>query len=204
MYLKPLLSSLLLLLAGYTASADLALTLTPSVKSGVGTNEVVFAGILTNRNTTGNLFLNNIGVSFNSGGTNFAAETNVFFANVPGILLPGEAYNDVVFAVSLSPSTPSGNYSGTVTISGGTDIFGVNALASQTFQITLLLTLAISRSGANVVLSWPAGNYVLQKNADLQTTNWITVTNAPTLVNGQNQLVLPPSAGNGFFRLRVN
>ena len=204
MYLKPLLSVLVLLLAGLPASADLALTLTPSVKSGLGTNEVAFAGILTNRNTTGNLFLNNIGVSFNSGGTNFGAETNVFFANVPGILLPGETYNDVVFAVSLSPATPPGNYSGTVTISGGTDIFGVTALASQTFQITLLPTLAISLAGTNKVLSWSAGNYVLQENSDLQTTNWVTVTNAPTLVNGQNQLMLPPSAGNGFYRLRLN
>jgi hypothetical protein len=199
-----LLSLLVLLLATFSAPADLALTLLPSSKSGVGTNEVVFAGILTNRNATGNLFLNNIALSLNGAPAGyFTAETNVFFGNVPGILLPGEAYNDVVFAVALTAATAPGNYSGTVTISGGTNIFATASLATQTFQISLLPALAITRSGANIVLSWPTSqwNFLPQQNADLRTTNWTTMTNSPTVQNGQNMLTLLPSVGNRFYRL---
>src|SRR2546421_1963342 len=139
-----------LLLCLGSARADLALTLAPSAKSGLGTNYVAFIGVLTNRNTTGNLFLNNIALSFDGGGANYlTADTNAFFGNVPGLLLPGESYNDIVFAVSLKPATPPTNYSGTVTIRGGTDIFATTDLASQTFQIFFLPSLTIARSGTN-------------------------------------------------------
>ena len=203
-FLRSLLSLSLLLLAAFSASADLALTLLPSSQSAFGTNEVDFAGILTNGNITGNLFLNNIVLSFNGAPAGyFAADTNVFFDNVPGILLPGETYNDVVFAVALTAATQPGNYSGTVTISGGTNIFATTSLATQTFQISLLPALAITRSGVNIVLSWPTSqwNFVPQQNADLRTTNWITLTNAPTIQNGQNRLALPHSGANQFYRL---
>jgi hypothetical protein len=199
-----LLSLLVFLLATFSASADLALTLLPSSKSGVGTNEVAFAGILTNRNITGNLFLNNIALSFNGAPAGyFAADTNVFFGNVPGILLPGDTYNDVVFAVALTAATQPGNYSGTVTISGGADIFATTGLATQTFQISLLPALAITRSNSNIVLSWPTSqwNFVPQQNADLRTINWTTLTNAPTVQNAQKILTLPASAGSRFYRL---
>jgi len=42
---------------------------------------------------------------------------------------------------------------------------------------------------------------VLQQNSDLGTTNWVNVTNAANFVGGQNQVLIPPLAGNGFFRL---
>src|ERR1700704_5843166 len=107
MHLKSFLSVLALLLAVLSAQADLTLTLLPSVQSSVGSNEVAFTGVMTNNNVTGNLFLNNIQLSFNGTATNYlAAKTNAFFLNVPGILLPGEIYSDVVFAVSLNPATP--------------------------------------------------------------------------------------------------
>jgi hypothetical protein len=205
MHLKLFLSVLTLLLAGLSAQAGLTLTLLPSVQSGVGSNEVAFAGVMTNSNLTGNLFLNNIQLSFNGAATNqLAAKTNVFFVNVPGILLPGEIYSDVVFAVSLNPAAPPGIYSGTVAIQGGTNILAATDLASQTFQVSLSpAALAITMSNTNIVLSWasPPGNFILQQNSDLRTNNWMTVTNAPTIENGQNRLILPPSTGRQFYRL---
>jgi hypothetical protein len=200
------LSGLALLLLFTTATrADLAFLLTPAAQSGVGINEVFFTVTLTNTGLTGNLFLNNIQFSFTGAAANYlSADTNAFFANIPGILLPGETYNDTVFGITIAPSTPPGQYSGIATILGGADIFAVTSLSSQTFQVMLpTAALGITVSGPNLVLSWPSppGGFMLQKNSDLATTNWMTVTNTPTLTNGQNRVNLLPAPGNLFYRL---
>src|SRR5579859_5623958 len=152
MRLKPslLLAALLLALATSTR-ADTGFFLTPGALSGIGSNEVVFAAALTNASTTDTLYLNDIQLSFTGAATNYlAADTNVFFANLPGILLAGETYADIVFGVAINPSTPPGNYSGTVTLAGGSDIFATNNLASQTFQVLLPpATLTLAPAGTN-------------------------------------------------------
>jgi hypothetical protein len=92
-----LLSGLALLLSAAPVRADLAFFLTPAVQSGLGSNEIVFTGTLINTSPTDDLFLNNIQISLIGGAAGrLTADTNVFFANVPGILLPGETYSDVV------------------------------------------------------------------------------------------------------------
>jgi hypothetical protein len=131
----------LILLAGMvfvaTAHADVIFTVTPSVQYGVKSNEVVFTGTLSNTNLTGDVFLTDIQFGFTGIATNYlAADANVFFANVPGILSPGETYSDVVFAVAISSNTPVGDYFGTVTIVGGTNIFAADNLGSAPFQVS--------------------------------------------------------------------
>src|ERR1700691_3401644 len=133
MRLKPfiLLSGLALLMSAAPMRADLIFVLTPAVQSDVGSNEVVFTGTLINTSLTDNLFLNNIQFDFIDEGDDYlAADTNVFFANVPGILLPGETYSDVVFGITVSAAPPPGQYFGIVTIQGGMNIFAVDNLAS--------------------------------------------------------------------------
>src|SRR5260370_19871457 len=154
--LSMLLAALLAALAASTR-ADTAFVLAPAALSGVGSNEIVFAAALSNASTADTLYLNDIQLSFTDAATNYlAADTNVFFANLPGILLAGETYMDVVFGVAINPSTPPGNYSGTVTLAGGSDIFATNNLASQTFQVMLPpATLNLAPAGTNFVLSWP-------------------------------------------------
>ena len=56
---------------------------------------------------------------------------------MPGILLPGETYTDVVFGVTLGAVAPPGDYYGTVTIFGGTNIFAASNLAGASFQVSL-------------------------------------------------------------------
>ncbi len=208
MRLKPssLLSGLALLLSIASARADITFTLTPAVQSGVGENEVVFTGTLSNTSLTDNLFLNNIQFSFTNAATNYlTADTNAFFANVPGILLPGETYSDAVFAVTINPEIPSGSYFGTVTIQGGMDIFGTTNVAGQTFQVSLPpAALAITFFSTNLVLSWasPPADFELQQNSDLTTTNWIATTNTPAVANEQNQVILSPSFSSQFYRLK--
>jgi len=124
-------------LGAATAQADLTFVLTPAAESGAVSNEVFFVGTLRNTSLTSNLFLNDIQFSFTGVATNYlTADTNSFFANVPGILLPGETYSGVVFGVTITPGTPPGDYFGSVTILGGTDIFAAAALTGQTFQVS--------------------------------------------------------------------
>ncbi len=199
-----LLSGLLLLPA--LAQADLASALTPATQLGIGSNQIVFTGALTNTSPTDNLFLNNVQVSFPGLATNYlAADTNIFFANVPGILLPGEIYRDAIFGVLLSPAAPPGNYLGTITVQGGANIFATTNLSSQPFQISLPgAALKITRFSTNLVLSWPVppADFVLQRNSNLTTTNWTTVTNTPVITNGLNQVTLSLPATNQFYRLK--
>jgi hypothetical protein len=132
-----LLIALPFLTASAPARADLAFTLTPAAQSVAISNNVVFTGTLNNMCATNDLFLNDIQVTFIGAATNdLAAYTNTFYANVPGILLPGETYSDVVFAVGILAGTPTGDYFGTVTILGGSNIFAETALTSLTFQVS--------------------------------------------------------------------
>jgi serpin B len=52
-------------------------------------------------------------------------------------------------------------------------------------------------------ISWPNSPepFVLQDNSSLMTTTWRTVTNAPTVIGPQIQVVLSRSPGNKFYRL---
>jgi hypothetical protein len=127
-----------LLAAAASTRAGVSFVLTPAVQSGVASNEVAFSGILSNTSATDNLFLNDIQFSFTGAATNvLLGVTNSFFANVPGILLPGETYSDVVVAVAINGSTPPGDYFGAVTVLGGTNIFGATSLSTQTFAVAV-------------------------------------------------------------------
>jgi hypothetical protein len=56
----------------------------------------------------------------------------------------------------------------------------------------------------SMLLSWPAPSdgFVLQQNSNLTTTNWVTVTNSPAVVNDEKQVTISPSVGNSFYRLK--
>ena len=66
-------------------------------------------------------------------------------------------------------------------------------------------TLRIWRAGADSVgVAWPAAatGFILQQNADPGTADWTAVTNTPIIVGNEQQVTLPVSAGNSFYRLR--
>lgn len=56
----------------------------------------------------------------------------------------------------------------------------------------------------NPVITWPGSlaNYQLQSSSSLSSPNWTAVTNVPVLVNGQNTVILQPTAAQKFFRLQ--
>jgi prepilin-type processing-associated H-X9-DG protein len=73
------------------------------------------------------------------------------------------------------------------------------------FSFVSLATEAISKSGGNVVVAWPGPivGYALQANSNLTTANWLNVTNADNVTNGQHQIVLPLTNTNLFYRLML-
>ncbi len=127
---------LMLALASFAgrARAGLSFVLTPNVQIGARGAEVTFTSILSNTDPTADAYLNGIQVTIDS---NLTTVTNDFFANVPGILTAGQTYSDTVFSVAIASATPTGNYSGTITMLGGTSIFSANSLASQSFEVSV-------------------------------------------------------------------
>jgi hypothetical protein len=128
---------LILLFAPNSLPAALQFTLTPAVRSGAKGTEVIFSGTLQNTSTTDSLFLN--GIQFNFTGTAASAltpESNGFFADVPGILLPNETYIGPIFTVAINSAALSDDYSGSATILGGADIFATDNLQSQNVQVS--------------------------------------------------------------------
>ena len=64
--------------------------------------------------------------------------------------------------------------------------------------------LALTRTATNsVVVSWPASleGWQLQENATLTPAQWTDVSRLPQEVNGRNQVIVAPPAGNRFYRL---
>jgi len=188
-----------------SARAGVAFSLTPSVQSGLGTNEVVFTAAVTNLCATNNLYLNDIQLCFTNAATNYLTpDTNAYYANVPGILLASGSYTGVVFGVPINPMVPPGSYGGAVAFYGGTNIFATNLLASQPFQVSLpCAPLGVKRSGTNAVLFWPSppAGFVLQQTPGITTPNWVAAPYSWADSNNMNQVVFPLSSSNQFYRL---
>jgi hypothetical protein len=75
----------------------------------------------------------------------------------------------------------------------------VTASSSQPAPI---LNIRYSSRGATI--AWPAHftDFVLEHKSDLSGESWTIVTNPAQVVDGENRVVVPPSIGNDFFRLR--
>jgi hypothetical protein len=56
------------------------------------------------------------------------------------------------------------------------------------------------------VISWPGviTGYTLQRSSSLTSPDWVNLTNAVNVVNGQNQVVVPVGGANQFYRLVLN
>jgi hypothetical protein len=63
--------------------------------------------------------------------------------------------------------------------------------------------LAITKIGGSAVISWTTNSlgYTLQQIGDLTKTNWTSLTNSLGIVGSVNQVTLPLTATNNFFRL---
>jgi len=66
--------------------------------------------------------------------------------------------------------------------------------------------LNLSLSPTNTLaFTWtgPTNAYILQSVASLDATNWATLTNGPTAVGSNSQIIVPAPASNQFYRLTL-
>jgi hypothetical protein len=84
-------------------------------------------------------------------------------------------------------------------------VAGANNSGIWTYQSTPTPKISLKASSNGLAFSWivPSSPFVLQQSSNLTATNWLTLTNTPTLnlTNMQNEVVLPPSGATSFYRL---
>jgi hypothetical protein len=64
-------------------------------------------------------------------------------------------------------------------------------------------TLSVAQA---IVIAWPAdtgANWVLESASSVDATDWVTVTNAPIVLNGRPAVVLGPEGAQRAFRMRL-
>jgi hypothetical protein len=148
-------------------------------------------------------------------------------ADTDGLELPlslGQPVPDLVGA-QMSPIVDTNSSPGTIQNLGGSDrklSYNISTPIAIDLQGSILTgtangqivaygkvqespALRIWRVGTESVgVGWPATatGFILQQNADLSTTNWTTVTNSSVVVGNEQQVIIPVSAINAFYRLR--
>jgi len=77
------------------------------------------------------------------------------------------------------------------------DVIGPNTLPTTTASVSA------TRSGGNVVLSWPvaAAGFSVQARSSLGGGGWTTLTNAPALVGSTWQVTVPATGTAQFYRI---
>ena len=86
----------------------------------------------------------------------------------------------------------------------GTAVIGGNSGGGTLFSISLPVPqLAITLSGANIVLAWPtnAAGFTLESTTNLLPAAWSTNLPAPVVINGQNVVTNAISGTQQFYQL---
>jgi hypothetical protein len=101
------------------------------------------------------------------------------------------------------PTAVGGNSTAYVGFTGGSTGGWIFTEIITNFTFVSLATPSIQISGTNALISWSQSipGYTLQENSNLASTNWVNVTNTVESVNGQYQVLVPPSGTNEFYRL---
>jgi Protein of unknown function (DUF4038)/Putative collagen-binding domain of a collagenase len=99
-------------------------------------------------------------------------------------------------------ATATGNYNATATLSSSAWLLQLAAFRAASFTVPALRIVLTATN--TVVIAWPASSagFALQQNSTLTSTHWTSVTNALTVVGGENQVVVLPSATAQFYRLK--
>ena len=153
-----------------------------------------YAGLILSGNT-----LYGTVADFGSGGygTVFSVTTNGAGFTVLHSFIGGSDGANPYAGLILSGNTLYGTTSG-ASDGGNGSVFGLSVVGVNAPR------LAILRSGANLVLTWPtnASGFTLQSTTNLiSPVVWITNTPAPVIVNGQNTVTNPFSGTKKFYRL---
>lgn len=133
----------------------------------------------------------------------------VLMASIGGVVAPASSTGTNYSSIGYSPYNDPG-------INGSVDEFRIyrGRLSPDEIQATDILgpnqslsttvSLSATPSAGNVVLSWPLANagFSVQASSSLNSPNWLTLTNVPSLVgNTIWQVAVPTTGGQQFFRL---
>jgi hypothetical protein len=121
----------------------------------------------------------------------------------------GSIYSSTNFGQDwVSNNAPNKSWVTVVSSADGSKRFASVDSGQGNFSSTIALpspSINIAPAGGNLMLSWfvPSTNFVLLQSYDL--SGWSDMTNTPVLnfSNLQNQVVLPSSADNVFYRLKT-
>lgn len=183
---------LLLLLGASLGQAGLTVSLTPAVQNSAQGRSLLFTVTLTNSSITDALYLNDIQFTLSgSAATLLKPDTNTYFSNVPGILLPGETYSGPLFSVALDAAATPADYSGTVTVLGGADIFASTSLSAVDFAV-LFPSVTLAAADASASEFGPDnGSFTLTRTGRTDIDLTITLSTAGSAVNGTTYTALP-------------
>ena len=155
-------------------------------------------------------------MAFNgSSGSNFISSYAILGEPINGRLQFGSIVllkEGVASYRTNSASNPWGNYSATVVDPADPAHFWAMTMYASSpsawgTQISDLiaapLLLSISRSGTNILVSWPSAaiGYQLQFKQSLSTSNWATIPQSPIVNHNQLTVSLSASGDSRFFRL---
>jgi hypothetical protein len=119
---------------------------------------------------------------------------------------PGLIYTSCDTGTSWTAnSAPAENWWTIATSADGTKLTaGVWNGGVYTLQVTPTPSLNIALANNDLTLSWlvPSTNFLLEQSSDL--SNWMGLSNAPALnlTNLHDEVVVPITAGHGFYRLK--
>jgi hypothetical protein len=133
-------------------------------------------------NVTVNYALGRLSLLFTDAVASTSFSTNLYVGDLTALLGTNSAY--VGFTGAYGGST------------------AIQTISNFTFLSIPLAGIQLL-NGSDAVIYWPgaAAGYVVQQNPSLTTTNWANVTNAQILTNGLNQVTVPATASNMFYRL---
>jgi hypothetical protein len=115
---------------------------------------------------------------------------------------PGQIYISTdAGATWASAGAPSADWWSVACSADGTRLAAIGSGHLYTWQPAPTLSSALSNG--NLVLSWPSSalSFWPQQNADLTTTNWLTLSNVQTTSSGGYSVTVPVPGSNCFYRL---
>jgi hypothetical protein len=140
--------------------------------------------------------------------TNGLVDVSIYYANGQMALTFSNELTATTYSTNLNVGSITQDLGSSTAYVGFTGSYGgdhsIQTITNFTF--VSLATQAIQvQNHTNAVISWPASiaGYILQQNSNLNTGNWVNVTNPVNVINGQNEVIVPSNGTNAFYRLML-
>jgi hypothetical protein len=159
-------------------------------------------------NTAASVGTNNLHPTFLTTNVTYTVVTRYNVSTDETALWVNPTSESSAHVTATDAATPITVFSFALRQSGGIGTFALDNLkvGTEFTDVATVIpsyTLRIFRSGTDVVVAWPtsATGLNLQSNTDLNTSNWVNVGTAPTVVGSENFVTNSAPTGNKFFRL---